>query len=91
MGVHCGIYTGSYKYIIYMNLPPLLYSFIPPSLPPGIVSTGIIFAFIYRCTFYRTIFTAYLPSLIPLVPALPPGQDLFYPPVLQFCGRKKRK
>jgi hypothetical protein len=30
-------------------------------------------------------------NILPLVPALTPGQDLFSPPVLQFCRRKKKE
>jgi hypothetical protein len=35
-----------------LNLPPPLLTFIPPPPIPGIVSTGIIFAFKYLCTDY---------------------------------------
>jgi hypothetical protein len=28
---------------------------------------------------------------LPLIPTLPPGKDLFHPPILQFCRREKSK
>jgi hypothetical protein len=64
-------------------------------LIPGTVSTGIIFAFTCMCTHF---FAPYSPSY-PLSPHPPrntganlylppqPWQDLFHPPVLQFCRR----
>jgi hypothetical protein len=79
-----------------MNSPLLLFSFILLPTPiPGVVSTGIIFAFNYMCTHF--LHHIHLPtpfpntSPLPLVPDLPPGQDLFCSPVLQFCRRKKEK
>jgi hypothetical protein len=58
---------------------------------PGIVSTGIIFPFTHMCTQYLH----HIHLLCPF-PHPPhshwyqsPGQDLFCPPVLRFCERKK--
>jgi hypothetical protein len=62
----------------------------PPN--PGTASTGIIFPFTYMCTQYlhhihrpRALF--YL--LPPPTGTNPPRQNLFCPPVLWFCKRKK--
>jgi hypothetical protein len=72
---------------IYSLLLP--FSFIPPPLIPGVVSTGIIFAFTYMHRHFCTIFTLLNPfpntSPLPQVPVFLPEQDLFCPPVLQFC------
>jgi hypothetical protein len=67
----------------------------PPPLIPGVVSTGIIFCiYLHVYTFHCTIFIFLPPfpntSPLPLVPALPPVLDLFCPPVLWFCRRKKK-
>jgi hypothetical protein len=53
VGVHCAIYKGSYSVPnkSYLESPPsttLLY----PLLIPGIISTVIIFGFIYICTHF---------------------------------------
>jgi hypothetical protein len=79
--VQWSIYKGFYNVsnISYLNLPPLLLSFIPPPSVTGRVSTGIIFAFTYMCIHYL-----YNP-----LPAS--GQKLFCPPVPQYCRRKNIK
>jgi hypothetical protein len=63
---------------------------------PGIVSTGINFAFMDMCTHILhhidppTYFLYHHP--LPLVPAYPyPCEGLVHPPVLKFCRRKKIK
>jgi hypothetical protein len=58
VGVHFGIYTGSYNVwnTSFMNSPPQPFSFILFPLTPGAVSAGIIFAFTYMCTHFCTIF-----------------------------------
>jgi hypothetical protein len=74
-----------------------LYSSPLPSPPqiPGIVSTGINFAFIHMCTHFLhrihppTSFPIHLPS--PMVSALPPGQDLFYLLFSNFVEEKREK
>jgi hypothetical protein len=72
-------------YQIYLvEFTPTLLFFMP--LIPGIVSTGIIFAFTYRRTQFLhhihppTTFPCHLP--LPLVPPPISGQNLFYPPIL---------
>jgi hypothetical protein len=69
-----------------------------PTHIPGMVSIGIMFAFTYMCTQYLhhihppiPLFTSSSISLVPNLPLPTPRQDLFYPPVLLFCRRKKRK
>jgi hypothetical protein len=74
---------------------PLHQSPSSPSSPhPGIVSTDIIFPFIYVNIQY--LHHIHLPSLFPhFFPTPtrtnPPRQHLFHPPVLWFCERKKKK
>jgi hypothetical protein len=95
VGVHCGIYKGSYHVstISYLNSPfhqaPLF-----PSLPiHGTVWTGIITACMYLYFLHRihspTPFPHHLPLL--LVPTFHPRQDMLYPSVLWFCRREKIK
>jgi hypothetical protein len=92
--VHCGIYTGSYN--VYLNLPPLPFSFIPPFPDSGVVQQV---SFLHLHTYICTHFVHHIHTFTPfpntssflLVLALPTGQDLFNPPVLQFCRRKKEK
>jgi hypothetical protein len=69
---------------------------LPPSIP-GIVSTCVIFPFTHMCTqnLYHIYPSTYFPHLLPL-PLRPtfstcPKQDLFCPPDLQFCERKKER
>jgi hypothetical protein len=72
-----------------LNLPPPSLSFIPPpmTLIPGVVSTGIIFAFTYR---YTQLLTVHPPTAFPHHLPLHWYQDpQWVGPVLQFCKRKK--
>jgi hypothetical protein len=63
-------------------------------LIPGTVSIWIIFEFTYMCTYY--LYHIHLPTPFPATAPptsakhLPP-QNLFHPPVLQFCRRKIHK
>jgi hypothetical protein len=54
VGVHCGIYKGSYNAsnISYLNSPTSMAPFIPPPPIHGIVKTGIIIAFTCMCTHF---------------------------------------
>jgi hypothetical protein len=72
-----------------LNSPPPPFSFV--SLPiPGTVSTGIIFAFTYMCTQY--LHHIHSPIPFPYLLLVPPHrQDLYCPPILRFCKRKKKK
>jgi hypothetical protein len=79
------------KYIILEFTPStiLLHS---PSLIPWIVSTGLIFPFTYMCIQYlHCIHPTPFPYLFPPTHTGTNSQrqDLFHPPVLQFCKRKK--
>jgi hypothetical protein len=75
---------------------PLHHSLYPYSPPiPGIVSTVIIFTLTYICIQYLN--HIHPPTPFPpntplwLVPPPPPLQDIFHPPVLGFCRRKKKR
>jgi hypothetical protein len=59
----------------YMNSSPHPFSFISSPLIPGVVSTGIIFAFTYMCTHFTAWYSpsypfSPTPPSLPLVPAL---------------------
>jgi hypothetical protein len=79
-----------------MHSSPPPFSFIS-CLPhiPGVISTGIIFVFTYMCTHFIAMIHPPAPfpntSSLPLVSALPTGQDLYRSTVLQICRRKERK
>jgi hypothetical protein len=63
-----------------------------PSPRPGIVPTGIIFPLTYMCTQYMHHIHLLAPFPCLLTPPTGtnlPRQDLFCPPVLWFCKRKK--
>jgi hypothetical protein len=92
------LYKGSYNVstISYLNSPLPLLLFIPQLTIHGTFSTGIIFAkTCMRTHFFCIIVTLLSPFLttspLPLVPTLSPEQDLFCPPVLRFCRRRKIK
>jgi hypothetical protein len=79
------------KYIIFEFTPSTILLYHPPSIP-GVISTGLIFPFIFMCL-------QYLHHVYPSIPFLPsspptgintPRQDLFHPPVLDSVkGMKK--
>jgi hypothetical protein len=78
------------KFII-LQFTPSTALFYCPFPIPGMVSSGIIFVFTYKCTHFCTILTllSFFPTTSPLLPLaqiLPPcpRQDLFCPLVLQF-------
>jgi hypothetical protein len=89
-GVHCGIYKSSYNIsnLSYLNSPLSTIVPYPPPLPiPGLVSTGIIFAFPYMCThFLYGIPTPFPYHLTPATGQPPHWQDLFHPPVLPLTS-----
>jgi hypothetical protein len=82
------------KHIIYEFISSTILLHLP-LLIPGVVSTGIIFAFTHVYTFFLHCICP--PTPLPytppfqLLPTLPSGQNLFWFLVLWFCGRKKRK
>jgi hypothetical protein len=91
LGVHGDIYKSPYT-ISQLNSLPSLYSFIPLTPIPGIVSTGLIFPFHTWVHSFSTTFTILLPFLISPPPLYQsPGQDLFYLLVLCFWRKKKKK
>jgi hypothetical protein len=74
------------------NSPPPPFSFISYPPIPGVVSTGIIFAFTYMYIQYLQYIhlpTPFLHILSPPTSTSPPGRGLFCPPVLWFCKREK--
>jgi hypothetical protein len=90
LGVHGDIYKSPYT-ISQLNSLPSLYSFIPLTPIPGIVSTGLIFPFHTWVHSFSTTFTILLPFLISPPPLYQsPGQDLFYLLVLCFWRKKKK-
>jgi hypothetical protein len=95
-------YTVAFTWVLTMYqiyhtwIHPLYSSLLSSSLLiPGIVSTGIIFAFTHICTRFLhhihppTPFCHHLP--LSRLPALPPEQDLFHLPVLNFVEEKREK
>jgi hypothetical protein len=87
VGVHCGIYKSSYNLstISYLNLSPT------PTLPHSWNS----FNKYHFCIYIHvcTILALHSPSY-PLSPPPSPSynsQDLFCPPVIQFCRGQKKK
>jgi hypothetical protein len=90
--VHCGIYKSSYNIsnISYFNHPLHYFPLLPPPPIPGTVSTGLIFLFTYMYTQYLHRINPPAPFphfLLPPTGTNLPRQDLFCPPVLQFCKR----
>jgi hypothetical protein len=71
---------------------PLHRSPLLPSPPiPGTVSTGIIFAFTDMCTCFLHHSHPPFPTTSPLpLMSTSPKQDMFHPPILLFCRRKKK-
>jgi hypothetical protein len=97
VGVHCGIYTGSYNVsnISYMNSPPQPFFFIP--LSPDSWNSFSRYHFLHLLTCVHILLYHIHPpspfphtSLLLLVPDLQPWWYLFYPSILWFCRRKKR-
>jgi hypothetical protein len=88
VGVHCGIYKGSYNVsnISYLNSPPPWLPCIPS--PPFMEQFQQI-SFLHLRACVHIFFP--ITSSLPVVPTLPLGQELFHPPVLWFCRREKRK
>jgi hypothetical protein len=98
VGVYCGIYTGSYNVsnISYMNLPPQQFSFIPPPPIPGVVSTGITFAFTYICIHFISLYSPSYPLSSPppsshWCQTSPQGRTCSAFLFSNFVGEKKRK
>jgi hypothetical protein len=80
-----------FQYII-LEFTPSSILFHSPSPIPGIISTGVLFYFHTCAHSICTIFT--LPYPFPTSSpshGATPRQDLFHPPVLWFCKRKKKE
>jgi hypothetical protein len=93
VGVHCGIYKSSSNVsnISYLNSPPPPLSFIPHSHSWNSFNR-------YHFSIYIHVYTVFVPYSPSHTLSPPPPhshwyqhhrQDLFCPPVLQFCKRKK--
>jgi hypothetical protein len=61
MGVHCGTYIGYYNIsnISCMTSPPHHFPSSHPPLTPGVLSTGIIFAFTYMCIHFIVLYSPF--------------------------------
>jgi hypothetical protein len=98
IGVHCSIYIGSYSVskISHINSPLWPFSFIPSS-PDSCSSFNRYYFCIYShvYTFFALYSHSYLLFPNTSTPSTgvspPPLADLFHPPVLWFCWRKRKK
>jgi hypothetical protein len=86
VGIHCGIYKGSYN-VSNIHIECTLCTSVLhlPSPIPGTVSIGIIFAFTYMCTHYLhcihppTPFLCYAESYIPIQWTHQPHSSFWFP------------